>query len=140
MDERRQSIADLKKRIETYVRSLEGAREWLGEAALSDSRAESVLTKNSMRVNGSRWILSPPRPTLWRYVRIRSASRTPPRGGTLKKTLDTQRREILELRSVSGKRLWLRRGATAFTPFRTRIDARPPESRNRRRASRAGIG
>ena len=125
MDERRQSIADLKKRIDTYVHSLDAARERLGEAALSDARAINLFAEEinegkrlALDLAAAQEEVRTVRKDMERLHDLRLAQRN------RQKDLEALRGELGELRSRLGEAaLASQEAPAAFAPFRARIDA-----------------
>ncbi len=111
--------------METYVRSLDAAKEALGTAALSDARAESVLAdavneaaRLARDIAEARTEAQAVARDMERFQEARLAER----GG--KKELDALRRSLVESQTRLGEAALASAEAPAgFEPFRLRIDA-----------------
>lgn len=125
MDERRQGIADLKKRIENYGRSLDAARETLGAAALSSPLAGSVLTEDIAEGKRLERDLAEARANAKsieddtaRLQELQLSERDK------KLELEINRKDLFELRTRLGEAaLSSATPPATFAPFRDRIDA-----------------
>jgi chromosome segregation ATPase len=124
MDERRQGIVDLKKRLEDYIRSLDAAKEKLGAVALSDVRAEKVLAEDAseekrltLDLMDARAAAKSIQETSSRLQTLRLAERE------RKRELETLRRDLFELRARLGESaLGSPNPPSLFVPFKERIE------------------
>ncbi len=111
--------------METYVRSLDAAKEALGSGALSDARAESVLSdaaNESARlirdISDARTEAKALARDIERFQELRLAERDG------KKESEALRRALVEFQTRLGEAaLASAEAPAAFEPFRTRIDA-----------------